>query len=69
MSKFNWLIPVLITAITGIITIFPWLYKSLSESKGLLSIVLALLGIFVSLASGVFSFLVARRRKNEADND
>jgi len=69
MTKFNWLIPVLITAIAGIITIFPFLYNSLSENGELIKIALGLLGIVVSLTAGVLSFLIARKRKREANDD
>ena len=69
MSKISWLIPVLITAIAGLITIFPFLYGYLSEHKELLKVFFGIAGILVSMAAGVFSFLIARRRRKEAGDD
>lgn len=69
MSKISWLIPVLITAIAGLVTIFPFLYSYLSEHEGLLKVFVGIAGILVSMAAVVFSFLIARGRRKEAGDD
>ncbi len=69
MSRISWLISALIAAIAGLATIFPFLYGYLLEHEELFKVFLGIAGILVSIGAGVFSLLIARRRKKEAGYD